>query len=424
MKQTKKGFTLVELLVVIAILAALATVSVVGYTTFIDKANRSVDEQAVAQINMALIAADIPADTITNIAQVQELLEECNLEIEDYKPLSKEKFFFYDSSLNRVIYTDNNYNVLYPQELADKINKESWFSLSGSIFEATLSPDWVNESADSNHVIVTVGSAEQLFAISNNIKKYSGKTIEINITTDLNMMGAALSFSSTNADVITLKSTKTGGVPAVISNIAITEAAVEDSKNNASNWPRDYGGGLFYEVGSGDIITIENITISNAQIGGYMGNVAAFAGYVTSGGKLTLTNCRVENSIIIGQKKVGALIGFAQFASSPSPVIAVSGCSVDNVTVQTYEGEAGTVMGAIQATTTACETMGFNSVTVTNSKVVYIGTSKITIAEAAQLGYNYEGAEFYGLQDNGTEYRPFASDAKYLIIKVEQKFVK
>ncbi|MBR2966049.1 MAG: prepilin-type N-terminal cleavage/methylation domain-containing protein [Clostridia bacterium] len=424
MKQTKKGFTLVELLVVIAILAILATVSVVGYTTFIEKANRSVDEQAVAQINTALMAANIPEGSITNIAQVQALLDECNLEIEDYKPLSKEKFFFYDSSLNRVIYTDNNYNVLYPQELADDINKESWFSLSGSIFEATLSSDWVNESADSNHVIVTVGSAEQLFAISNNIKKYSGKTIEINITTDLNMMGAALSFSSTNADVITLKSTKTGGVPAVISNIAITEAAIEDSKENASNWPRDYGGGLFYEVGAGDIITIENITISNAQIGGYMGNVGAFVGRVTTGGKLTLTNCRVENSIIIGQKKVGALIGFAQFASSPSPVIAVSGCSVDNVTVQTYEGEAGTVMGAIQATTTACETMGFNSVTVTNSKVVYIGTSKITLAEAAQLGYNYEGAEFYGLQDNGTEYRPFASDAKYLIIKVEQKFVK
>ena len=39
---TRKGFTLVELLVVIAILAILATVSVVGYTAFINGA----DEQA------------------------------------------------------------------------------------------------------------------------------------------------------------------------------------------------------------------------------------------------------------------------------------------------------------------------------------------------------------------------------------------
>ena len=53
---TKKGFTLVELLVVIAILAILATVSVVGYTSFIDSANRSVDEQTVTQLNHFLTA--------------------------------------------------------------------------------------------------------------------------------------------------------------------------------------------------------------------------------------------------------------------------------------------------------------------------------------------------------------------------------
>ncbi len=39
MKNNKKGFTLVELLVVIAILAILATVTIVGYTVFVNKAN-------------------------------------------------------------------------------------------------------------------------------------------------------------------------------------------------------------------------------------------------------------------------------------------------------------------------------------------------------------------------------------------------
>ena len=43
-KNTQKGFTLVELLVVIAILAILASVAVVGYTSFIKKA----DDQAAA----------------------------------------------------------------------------------------------------------------------------------------------------------------------------------------------------------------------------------------------------------------------------------------------------------------------------------------------------------------------------------------
>ncbi len=59
MKNTKKkGFTLVELLVVIAILAILATVSVVGYTAFIDKANDSVAMQELTQIRDYMIAMD------------------------------------------------------------------------------------------------------------------------------------------------------------------------------------------------------------------------------------------------------------------------------------------------------------------------------------------------------------------------------
>lgn len=59
MKSTRKGFTLVELLVVIAILAILATVSVVGYTSFIDRANQSTALQEMTQIRDAVIAEDI-----------------------------------------------------------------------------------------------------------------------------------------------------------------------------------------------------------------------------------------------------------------------------------------------------------------------------------------------------------------------------
>ena len=59
MRNTKKGFTLVELLVVIAILAVLATVSVVGYTSFIDRANQSTALQEMTQIRDSVIAEDI-----------------------------------------------------------------------------------------------------------------------------------------------------------------------------------------------------------------------------------------------------------------------------------------------------------------------------------------------------------------------------
>lgn len=63
MKNTKKGFTLVELLVVIAILAILATVSVVGYTSFVQKADESAADQEIHQIETiidnALILNDV-----------------------------------------------------------------------------------------------------------------------------------------------------------------------------------------------------------------------------------------------------------------------------------------------------------------------------------------------------------------------------
>ena len=55
----KKGFTLVELLVVIAILAILATVSVVGYTSFITRANNSAAQQELVQIRDYAISVDL-----------------------------------------------------------------------------------------------------------------------------------------------------------------------------------------------------------------------------------------------------------------------------------------------------------------------------------------------------------------------------
>lgn len=61
-KRIKKGFTLVELLVVIAILGILATVSVVGYSAFTEKAKESVAQQELTQIHNYLFAADIDDD--------------------------------------------------------------------------------------------------------------------------------------------------------------------------------------------------------------------------------------------------------------------------------------------------------------------------------------------------------------------------
>ena len=80
MRNTKKGFTLVELLVVIAILAILATVSVVGYTSFIDRANDSVAQQELTQIRDYVIAQEYLGGVTVNQALVDELGLEGTLE--------------------------------------------------------------------------------------------------------------------------------------------------------------------------------------------------------------------------------------------------------------------------------------------------------------------------------------------------------
>ncbi len=50
----KKGFTLVELVVVMAIIAILSTVAVVGYSTFIDKANQSNADVAIQNVSQTI----------------------------------------------------------------------------------------------------------------------------------------------------------------------------------------------------------------------------------------------------------------------------------------------------------------------------------------------------------------------------------
>ena len=52
-----EGFTLVELIIVIAILAILSTGAIAGYSAYVERANRTVDESLAAEIENALILA-------------------------------------------------------------------------------------------------------------------------------------------------------------------------------------------------------------------------------------------------------------------------------------------------------------------------------------------------------------------------------
>ncbi len=121
-KKTKKGFTLVELLVVIAILAILATVSVVGYTSFINKANMSVDEQFVAQMN-TIVAAEAATTDLSDIINVRNTLIDNGVNSFETRYAGNTFVWIADAKCVGIWDTTKN-AVTYPENVAGKYNRE------------------------------------------------------------------------------------------------------------------------------------------------------------------------------------------------------------------------------------------------------------------------------------------------------------
>ena len=113
MKNTKNGFTLVELLVVIAIVAILATVAIVGYTSFMQKANLSNDQAFVTQANTTLQAAAIP----NKFQSAGEAILALNANGFDgkYTPYTADHFYGYHIESNKLYLVNNKGNIIFPE---------------------------------------------------------------------------------------------------------------------------------------------------------------------------------------------------------------------------------------------------------------------------------------------------------------------
>ena len=326
-QRRQKGFTLVELLVVIAIIAILATVSIIGYTQFIKRANMSADQQAVTQMNTLLEGLDVNNEP-DDVVDLWTYLNETGLDAEDYKPLSKDHYFFWDQSLNRILLVDKDNKVVFPEAYAEagKSNSKEWYTLSGKI-------DLKEKPAVSETGEVEIASASDFIqTMADNAAGVSSMKLK----GDVNMMGASHGSVTLNRN-FTLDGNLGGEKKATVSNLVSTEYATVGTTGIFVN--KKYSSGLFGEITSGQIL-IKDIVFDGLVMGSYdIGSTGILVGIIRAGAKVTLENVTFKNCTIYGQNKVGLIAGGVYGE------LILNNVKVENCVVNASEGEAGMLFG-------------------------------------------------------------------------------
>ena len=415
-RSTKKGFTIVELVIVIAIIAILAAVLIPTFASLIQKANTSADIQAVREMNTFLATNEVTGGK--DITDVYAALAEGGMTAKDYHPLVSGRLFFWDKTLNRVLYTNDQYEVIYPEEYKD-VNREKngWLSLSGEIRK---------EKIDATEGTYIVTKAEQLYYLVS-----EGKATNANIKLDtpkLDLMGADIGFKYTNTGNETTNSYTFSGQENGMTTITGLAQLTNGAKGSEEFAGRLYASGLIQEVvrentyGTSDklTVTVQNITIEGSTIGDYgTGSVGAVVGRVKDA-TLIFDNVHVKNTVVLGKNKVGGLLGY----SERGIVTIKDNCSLENVTVNCVEGESGKVVGILAGSST--NNSNNNAIQLTCPEFSDNWVKNVTLNLVSSERKTAEGTVLYNGKtysamavekiDEENEYRLFFKDANICVL--------
>ena len=356
-RNNKKGFTIVELVIVIAVIAILAAVLIPTFAGIINKANQSADMQAVRQMNTLLAMEDV--NKPQSISEAKTVLLASNIDMQDYKPLAKNMYFYWVKSLNRVLYVNADNTVKYPEEYAaETYAMGDWYSLSGEVVQDDAWKEKVNNNTAS------IASGEELVSL---MTEYSNNSADakaittITLTEDIDLKGSAANFAKITGNFTIEGNGKT--IYGVNSNESVSNG------DNASGNSSSYAYGLFGKIENATVV-LKNVVISGAVIDdpenpAQVGHAGIIAGSVGKNGYLTLENVTIENSFVRGEKKVGALVGYVQNN-------AVEGCiNLTNVviknTIVTGAREVASLFGYVQNPTAI---VGGATVTADNLSVI------------------------------------------------------
>lgn len=361
LKKQKKGFTIVELVVVIAVIAILAAVLIPTFAGLIKKANQSVDIQATRQMNTLLASSEGGGTPVNSIDDVIKTLNEENIDLDNYKPLTSGRTFYWYKTENRILYVDENNSVLYPEEYknVDVANeKGTLYSLNGEIKMESYT---VTEEAGEKQVSVSNGG--QLVSLINDYNKNNGdaKAVKkITLASDIDLKGATYKFVGDKNGKIGFSSNL------VLDGNNHTIYGFRDDQNSifgsGEYAQKGYGYGMFYSIGENANVTIQNIKFSGMVVkdseNESTGTLGLIAGYVY--GNLKLENVTIENSLVSGFQKVGAIAGRVD-----------GSLELDNVTLKNVQVkgdvEAAKLVGYVTGNTTVNNVVATENVTVSNN---------------------------------------------------------
>ena len=352
-RSTKKGFTIVELVIVIAIIAILAAVLIPTFASLIQKANESNDIQAAKNMNTFLAAANVTGD-VKSILDVYDLFDESGYAVENYTPLYKDRYYYYDKGYNQILYVDSEGIVLYPTEhKGEKKGERNWMSLSIEAPKADTSVKF-SESAKT----VTVETAAQFAGAVESFKAQTAGEYEIKVKGTIDMMGGNCVIDKV-ASGITLKITGESG--AVIKNITNNKTLLRTKSGSNVNEANYNAVALIGSVAAGGHVEISNITFENLNVKTLDGgNVGLLVGDVDktdvekakdAKAVVKIENVTIKDSSLIGHRNAGALIGQISGyngSSDYAPTVSISGIELDNVSVKTVGGRSALVVGLIE----------------------------------------------------------------------------
>lgn len=362
--KSKKGFTLVELLIVIAIVAILATVSIIGYTSFIDKANQSVDMQLVKQMNIVLEAYEINNEKPATVVDAKAVLIENRLD--DFTPIDELNVFYWVGSENRVLlWTKDSVDsttgkITFPDDLAKKYKNlteptSEWADLSSdyvkgvNYFEvetvegeevyttllSTISsaPDGAVIKLPENSVINTNG---QVHKIGEQLANTSG--IGKTLTIDLN--GSTLDNGTSSKPI----SVPQGGSLELVNGTVNMEMDVVNrpaiSADSGAhlvlrNVTIETNGAAVYPTGNASEVVIDNSTIKGGAYG--IGTNAVESSNV----RISVTNSTVEgtNAFIVNTASEVYIDNCQLIAEGWGLIVREGYVNISNSTITTTDGD-------------------------------------------------------------------------------------